>query len=82
MRPCGTSLFQAGGAHVQKLKLKLGSAVDDHGVSPFRRYNEAMSMRMHIDIEIYCVVRVADLRFITISISILLYYNYYVMIVK
>ena len=58
MRPCGTSLFQAGGAHVQKLKLKLklGSAVDDHDVSPFRRYNAAM--RMHIDIY---VVRVADL---------------------
>ena len=58
MRPCGTSLFQAGGAHVQKLKLKLklGSAGDDHDVSPFRRYNEAM--RMHIDIY---VVRVADL---------------------
>ena len=49
MRPCGTSLFQAGGAHVQKLKLKLklGSAGDDHDVSPFRRYNEAM--RMHIE---------------------------------
>ena len=39
-----------------KLKLKLGSAGDDHDVSPFRRYNEAM--RMHIDIY---VVRVADL---------------------